>query len=72
MQLAGGINNHHVVFGVLMSLIKNDLITCGVYLEFEITGEVIQSIYKRMNWSRRMVTACQTTNTKSIWLETQT
>ena len=49
MQLAGGINNHHVVFGVLMSLIKNDLITCGVHLEFEITGEVIQSIHKRMN-----------------------
>jgi len=37
MRMAGGIINRHVIFGVLMGLIKSDLATYGMYLDFLIT-----------------------------------
>ena len=70
--MVGGTINHHVIFGVLMGLIKSDLVTYGMYLEFQITDVWIQSLYRRMNLSRRMVTTSRPTVTRSIWLETRT
>ena len=35
--MAGETINRHVIFGVLMGLIKSDLVTYGMYLEFQIT-----------------------------------
>ena len=72
MRMAGGTVNRHVIFGVLMGLIKSDLVTYGMYLEFQITDGWIQSLYMRMNLSRRMVTTSRPTVTRSIWLETRT
>ena len=59
-----------MIFGVLMGLIKSDLVTYGMYLEFQITDGWIQSLYRRMNLSRRMVTISRQTVT--VWLETRT
>ena len=44
MQMAGGTINLHVIFDVLMGLIKSDLVTYGMYLEFQITDGWIQSL----------------------------
>ena len=68
--MAGGTINRHMIFGVLMGLFKSDLVTYGMYLEFQITDKWIQSLYRRMNLSRRMVTTSRPTDTRSIWLET--
>ena len=68
--MAGGTINRHVIFGVLMGLIKSDLVTYGMYLEFQITDGWILSLYRRMSLSRRMVTTSRPT--RSIWLETRT
>lgn len=54
---AGGTLNKHVVYGILMGLIKSDLARYGRYLDFVITNSWLQSLYKRMNFTRRMV-AC--------------
>ena len=70
--MAGGTINRHVIFGVLMGFIKSDLKTYGMYLEFQITDGWIQSLFRRMNLSQRMVTTSRPTVTRSIWLETRT
>ena len=70
--MAGGTINRHVIFGVLMGLIKSDLVTYGMYLEFQITDRGIQSLYRRMNLCQRMMTTSRPTVTRSIWLETRT
>ena len=49
MRMAGGTINHLVISGVLLGLIKSDLVTYGMYLEFQITDGWIQSLYRRMN-----------------------
>ena len=70
--MAGGTINRHAVFGVLMGLIKSALITYSMYLEFQVIDEWIQSLYRRMNLSRRVVTTSRPTITRSIWLEVRT
>ena len=69
--MAGGTINRHMIFGVLMGLIKSDLVTYGMYLEFQITDGWIQSLYRCMNLSQRMVTTSRPTVIRSIWLETR-
>lgn len=66
---AGGTVNKHVVYGVLMGLIKSDLARYGRYLDFVITNGWLQSLYKRMNLTRRMVTTSRPVTTQSTWLE---
>ena len=70
--MTSGTNNLHVAFGVLMGLIKSDLITCDMYLKFQIADEWIQSFYRCMHLYRRIVTTLRPTITRSIWLEVQT
>ena len=72
MRMAGGTINHHVVFGVLIGLIKSDPITYGIYLQFQITNGWIQSLYSRMNLSQHMVTTSRTIVTRTILLEVRT
>ena len=52
-----------------MGLIKSDLARFGRYLDFVITNGWLQSLYKRMNLSRRMVTTSRPVITQSTWLE---
>ena len=66
---AGGTVNKLVVYGVLMGLIKSDLARYGRYLDFVITNGWLQSLYKRMNLTRRMVTTSRPVITQSMWLE---
>ena len=70
--MTSGTVNLHVVFGVLMGLIKSDLITYDMYLKFQITDGWIQSLYKCMNLYRCMVTTFWPIITRSIWLEART
>ena len=72
LGMTSGTNNLHVAFGVLMGLIKSDLITCDMYLKFQIADEWIQSFYRCMHLYRRIVTTLRPTITRSIWLEVQT
>ena len=69
--MTGGTINRHVIFSVLMGLIKSNLVTYGMYLEFQITDGWIQSLYRRMNLSQRMVTTSRPIVTGAIWLETR-
>ena len=54
---AGGNINRHTVYGVLMGLIKSNLHLYGGYLEFTATDVSLYSLYKRMNFVQRAVTA---------------
>ena len=72
LRTAGGSINRHVIFGVLMGLIKSDLVKFGQYLDFVVTDGWVQSLYKRMNFTRRMVTTSRPIVTKSLWIETRT
>ena len=63
------IMNLRLVHGVLMGIIKNHLTRYGGYLGFKITNGWIQSLYARMNMSRRMVTTSRLIVTRAIWNE---
>ena len=68
-RTAGGAVNKHVVYGILMGLIKSELARYGRYLDYVITNGWLQSLYKRMNLTRRMVTTLRPVITKLTWLE---
>ena len=55
MRTAGGTINKHVTYGILMGLIKADMTRYGDYLDFTVTKGWLQTLYSRMNMSRRMV-----------------
>ena len=68
-RAAGGTVNRHVIHGILMGLIKSDLGRFGQYLNFTVTNSWLRSLYKRMNLTRRLVTASRPAITKAAWLE---
>ena len=49
----GGTINKHVIYGILMGLIKSDLGRYGQYLNFVITNGWLQSLYQRMNLTQK-------------------
>ena len=51
MRTAGGTINKHVIYGILMGLIKADMTMYGGYLDFTVTKACLQSLYSRMNKS---------------------
>ena len=69
LREAGGGVNRHVVSAVLLGLIKSDMARYGTYVDFVVTRGWMQSLYKRMQFSRRMVTTSRPIVTKSIWEE---
>ena len=72
MRTAGGTINKHVIYGILMGLIKADMTRYGGYLDFTVTKGWLQSLYSRMNMSRRMVTTSRPIVTSSLWEEVRT
>ena len=68
-RTAGGTINKHVIYGILMGLIKSDLGRYGQYLNFVVTNSWLQSLYQRMNLTRRIVTMSRPAITKATWLE---
>ena len=52
-----------------MGLIKSDYRRYGQYLNFVITNGWLQSLYQRMNLTRRIVTTSRPAITKATWLE---
>ena len=65
----GGTINKHVIYGILMGLIRSDLGRYGQYLNFVVTNGWLQSLYQRMNLTRRIVTTSRPAITKATWLE---
>ena len=63
MRTAGGTINKHVIYGILRGLIKAGMTRYGGYLDFTVTKGWLQSLYSRMNMSRRMVTTSRPTVT---------
>ena len=53
MRTAGGTINKHVIYGILMGLIKADMTRHGGYLDFTGTKDWLQPLYSRMNMSRQ-------------------
>ena len=53
MRTAGGTINKHVIYGILMGLIKADMTRHGEYLDFTGTKDWLQPLYSRMNMSRQ-------------------
>ena len=51
VRTAGATINKHVIYGILMCLIKADVIRYGGYLDFTVTKDCLQSTYRRMNMS---------------------
>ena len=72
MRTAGGTINKHVIYGILMGLIKAEMTRYGGYLYFTVTKGWLQSLYSRMNMSRRMVTTSRPIVTSSLWEEVRT
>ena len=72
VRTAGGTVNKHVVYGVLMGLVKADLLRYGGYLDLVVTKGWLQSLYVRINLSRRMVTTSRPVVTRSLWEEVRT
>ena len=72
LRRAGGDVNRHVVYGVLMGLVKSNLLKYGSMLDFKITNGWMQYLYKRLNFSRRVTTTSRPVITESIWLEMRT
>ena len=64
--------NRHVVSGDLLGLIKSDLESYGSLLNFNVIDGRLQSLYKRMNFSRRTAKTSRPVITKSIWEEVRT
>ena len=69
MRTAGETINKHVV---LMGLTKADMTRYGGYLDFTINTGWLQSLYCRMNMSRRMVATSKPVVTSSLWEEIRT
>ena len=65
-RTAGRTINKHVIYGILMGLIKADMTRYGGYLDFTGTKGWLQSMYSRMNLSRRMVTTSRPIVTSSL------
>ena len=55
-----------------MGLIKSDMTRYGGYLDFTVTKGWLQSLYSRMNMSRRMVTTSRPIVIYSLWEEVRT
>ena len=72
MRTAGGTINKHVIYRILMGLIKAEMTRYGGYLDFTVTKGWLQSLYSRMNMSRRMVTTSRPIVTSSLWEEVRT
>ena len=68
-RTADDIVNKHVVYGILIGLIKSDLSRYGGYLDFVVIKGWLGSLYNRMNMSRRMVTTSGPIVTRSLWEE---
>ena len=72
MRTSGGTINKHIIYGILMGLIKADMTRYGGYLDFAVTKGWVQSLYSRMNMSRCMVTTSRPVVTSSLWEEVRT
>ena len=72
VRTACGTVNKHVIYGIIMGLIKADLSRYGGYLDFVVTKDRLGSLYKRMNMSRRMITTSRPVVTRSLWEEVRT
>ena len=71
-RTADGTINKHVIYGILMGLFKAEMTRYGGYLDFTVTKGWLQSLYSRMNMSRRMVTTSRPIVTSSLWEEVRT
>ena len=72
MRTAGGTINKHAIYEILMGLIKADMTRYGAYLDFTVTKGWLQSLYSRINMSRRTVTTSRPIVTSSLWEEVRT
>ena len=71
-RTAGGTINKHVIYKILMGLIKADMTRYRGYLDFTVTKGWLQSLYSKMNMSRHMVTTSRPIVTPSLWEEVRT
>ena len=67
LRKAGGVVNKFVVKGVLMGLIRSNMVQFGAYADFKVTRGWTQYLYKRMNFTQRMVTTSRPPITKVIF-----
>ena len=72
MRTTGGTINKHVIYGILMGLIRADISRYGGYLDFTVTKVWLKSLYSRMNMSRSMVTTSRPIVTSSLLEEVRT
>ena len=69
LRLAGAGININVVSGVLNGLIRANPERFGKYTEFKVTRSWARSLYQRMKFSRRAVTASRLVITRWLWVE---
>ena len=72
MRTAGGTINKHVIYEILMGLIRADMTRYGGYLDLTVTKGWLQSLYNRMNMSRHLATTSRLTVAYPLWEEVRT
>ena len=72
MKTAGGTINKHVIYRILMGLIKANMTRYSGYLDFTVTKGWLQSLYSRINMFRRMVTTSRPIVIPLLWEEVKT
>ena len=68
----GGTINKHVIYRILMGLIKANMTRYSGYLDFTVTKGWLQSLYSRINMFRRMVTTSRPIVIPLLWEEVKT
>ena len=72
MRISSTQINIHTVRGVLADLVRSDVQKYGEYLDFEVTGAWVRSLFSRMKFSRRFSDRSRPIITRGLWEEIST
>ena len=68
-RISGAVINSTTIRGILMGLIRADLLKYGQYLDFEVTRSFVNSVYKRLNMTRLASTTSRLEIPRAVWEE---
>ena len=68
LKISGAVINSTTICGILMGLIRSDLLKYGQYLDFEVRS-FVNSVYKRRNMTRRTSTTSRPAIPWAAWEE---
>ena len=70
LRISGAVINSTTICGILMGLIRADLLKYGQYLDFEVRS-FVNSVHKRLNIKKRASTTSRPAIPRAAWEEIQ-